>query len=57
MASELPPLVLLTAAETPPFAYVDEQTGEVAGLEIEIAREAAEKLGIGHREYEIVNID
>ncbi len=45
MASELPPLVLLTAAETPPFAYVDEQTGEVAGLEIEIAHEAAEKLG------------
>jgi len=40
-----PPLVLLTTAEMPPYSYRDEKTGEIVGEEIEIAREAAAKLG------------
>ncbi len=54
VASAAKPLVLLTAAETPPFSYVDAKTGEVAGLEIDIAREAAEKLG---RPLEVRKVD
>lgn len=44
------PLVLVTTTDTPPYSYRDESTGEVVGLEIDIAREAAAKLG---RELEI----
>ncbi|MBP5542946.1 MAG: amino acid ABC transporter substrate-binding protein [Kiritimatiellae bacterium] len=44
------PLVLVTTTDTPPYSYRDEATGEVVGLEIDIAREAAAKLG---RELEI----
>lgn len=40
-----PPLVLLTTAEMPPYSYRDEETGEIVGEEIDIAREAAAKLG------------
>ena len=41
------PLVLVTSTDTPPYSYRDEATGEVVGLEIDIAREAAAKLGLG----------
>ena len=46
MASERP-LVLITTTDTPPYSYRDEATGEIVGLEIDIAREAAAKLGRG----------
>ncbi|MBO6066765.1 MAG: amino acid ABC transporter substrate-binding protein [Kiritimatiellae bacterium] len=49
MAAE-PPLVLITTTDTPPYSYRDEATGEIVGLEIDIARAAAAKLG---RELEI----
>ena len=39
------PLVLVTTAQTPPYSWRDESTGEFAGEEIEIARAAAAKLG------------
>ena len=39
------PLILVTTTQTPPYSYVDEKTGEIVGDEIEIAREAAAKLG------------
>ena len=39
------PLVLLTTTDTPPYSYRDAETGEVVGLEIDIVREAAAKLG------------
>ncbi|MBR0056961.1 MAG: amino acid ABC transporter substrate-binding protein [Kiritimatiellae bacterium] len=39
------PLVLVTTTDTPPYSYRDEATGEVVGIEIDIAREAAAKLG------------
>ena len=39
------PLILVTTAEMPPYSYRDEKTGEIVGEEIEIAREAAAKLG------------
>ena len=45
-----PPLVLVTTLQTPPYSYRDEATGEIVGLEIEIARAAAGKLG---RELEV----
>jgi len=41
----LPPLVLVTTTETPPYSYADPESGEVVGLEIEIARAAAKKIG------------
>ena len=47
LASAEPPIVLLTEADTPPYSYRDEATGEVKGLEIDIVREAAAKLGRG----------
>ncbi len=40
-----PPLLLITSTDTPPFSYIDEKTGEIVGIEIDIAREAAAKLG------------
>jgi polar amino acid transport system substrate-binding protein len=39
------PLILLTTGEMPPYSYRDEKTGEIIGEEIDIAREAAAKLG------------
>lgn len=39
------PLVLVTTGTTAPYSYIDAKTGEVVGLEIDIAREAAAKLG------------
>ena len=39
------PIVLVTTGETPPYSYVDEKTGNFVGIEIDIAREAAAKLG------------
>lgn len=39
------PMVIITTTDTPPYSYVDAATGEIVGLEIEIAREAAAKLG------------
>lgn len=39
------PLILVTTGQTPPYSYMDEDTGEIVGEEIEIARAAAEKLG------------
>ena len=44
-APSAPLLVLLTTAEMPPYSYRDEETGEIVGEEIDIAREAAAKLG------------
>ena len=44
-APPAPPLVLLTTAEMPPYSYRDKETGEIVGEEIDIAREAAAKLG------------
>lgn len=43
----LPPFVLVTTTDTPPYSYSDPVTGEVVGLEIDIAREAAARLGRG----------
>lgn len=40
-----PPLVLITSTDTPPYSYEDEETGEIIGIEIDIARAAAAKLG------------
>ncbi len=39
------PLVLVTTGQTPPYSYLDENTGEIVGEEIEIARAAAKRLG------------
>ena len=44
MAAESP-LLLLTTTDTPPYSYRDGETGEIVGLEIDIARYAADKLG------------
>ena len=41
------PLVLLTTTDTPPYSYRDEASGEIVGLEVDIARAAAAKLGRG----------
>ncbi|MBR4674021.1 MAG: amino acid ABC transporter substrate-binding protein [Victivallales bacterium] len=41
----MPPLILLTTAEMPPYSYMDKKTGEIVGEEINIARMAAAKLG------------
>lgn len=38
-------LVLVTTTDTPPYSYRDAETGEIVGLEIDIARAAAAKLG------------
>lgn len=38
-------LILGTTAETPPFSYVDPESGEIVGIEVDIARTAAAKLG------------
>lgn len=40
-----PPLVLITSTDTPPYSFEDEETGEIIGIEIDIARAAAAKLG------------
>ena len=40
-------LVLVTTTDTPPYSYRDEVTGEIVGLEIDIARAAATGLGCG----------
>lgn len=39
------PLVLLTTTDTPPYSYRDKETGEIIGIEVDIIREAAAKLG------------
>ena len=39
------PIILVVIAEVPPYAYVDEATGEVRGVDIEISRAAAARLG------------
>lgn len=39
------PLVILTTTDTPPYSYRDAETGEIVGLEIDIARDAAAKMG------------
>ena len=38
-------LVLVTTTDTPPYSYRDEATGEIVGIEIDIANAAAAKLG------------
>ena len=38
-------LVLVTTTDTRPYSYCDEETGEIVGIEIDIARAAAAKLG------------
>lgn len=45
LSAEEAPLVLLTTTDTPPYSYRDEATGEIVGVEIDIARYAADKLG------------
>lgn len=44
-----PPLLLITTTDTPPYSYRNE-AGEIVGIEIDIAREAASRLG---RELEV----
>lgn len=39
------PITLVTTAQTPPYSYRDENSSEIVGEEIEIARAAAAKLG------------
>ena len=39
------PLVLVTSADVPPYSHCDAKTGKIVGIEIDIAREAAAKLG------------
>ena len=38
-------LLLVTTTDTRPYSYCDDETGEIVGLEIDIARAAAAKLG------------
>ena len=38
-------LLLVTTTDTRPYSYYDDETGEIVGLEIDIARAAAAKLG------------
>lgn len=38
-------LVLVTTTDTRPYSYRDEETGEIVGIEIDISRAAAAKLG------------
>ena len=38
-------LLLVTTTDTRPYSYRDDETGEIVGLEIDIARAAAAKLG------------
>lgn len=38
-------LVLVVSGEAPPFSVFDKETGEAKGIEIDIAKEAAAKLG------------
>lgn len=45
LSAEEAPLVLLTTTDTPPYSYRDEATGEIVGVEIDIVRYAADKLG------------
>ena len=39
-------LVFVTTLHEPPYCYIDTQTREAAGIDVEIARAAAEKLGL-----------
>ena len=39
------PLLLLTTTDTPPYSYRDADSGEIVGIEIDIARAAAAALG------------
>lgn len=39
------PLVLAVMPELPPYAYMDEKTGEVRGIDIDIVRAAAARMG------------
>ena len=39
------PLVLATTAWNPPYSYRDAKTGEIVGIDIDVARDAAAKLG------------
>lgn len=39
------PLVFITTTDTPPYSYRDSKTGEIVGIEVDIAREAAASLG------------
>ena len=38
-------LVLVTTTDTPPYSYPDAETGEIIGIEVDIIKEAAAKLG------------
>ena len=48
--------IVVTTAETPPYSYRDPQTGEVIGIEVDIVREAAAKLG-REVEYKILKFE
>ena len=39
-------LLLVVALGSPPYAYSDEATGEIRGIDIDLARAAAERLGL-----------
>lgn len=39
-------LVFVTTLGSAPYAYEDEKTGEIAGIDVDIARAAAKKLGV-----------
>jgi len=47
------PLVLAVMPELPPYASIDDATGEIVGIDIDIVRSAAAKLG---RPLEIVKV-
>ncbi len=38
-------IVIVTNADIPPYSYVDKKTGQIVGIDIEIVRKAAERLG------------
>ncbi len=38
-------LVVVTNADIPPYSYVDKKTGKIVGMDIDIVKKAAEKLG------------
>ncbi len=38
-------LVMVTTPELPPYSYLDKKTGEIAGVDVDIVKAAAKKLG------------
>ena len=53
-AAETDTLTMATNAAFPPYEYYDDETGEIVGIDAEIAQAICDKLGYG---LEIVNVD